>query len=131
MEDNKCQFFSIGTKRAFENNYAYKYEKKIIDGETLFVCEKGSEWARPNEVLVLRHLEEDDGTYAWTACDSDIIGGGTTLNCPQPVFRCFEKEKDVTQPGWYKWQTNHAASAHDTALEANWQGTLSAETRWE
>ena len=82
-------------------------------------------------MLVLRHLGEDDGTYAWTACDSDIIGGGTTLNCRQPVFRCFEKEKDITQPGWYKWQTNHAASAHDTALEANWQGTLSAETRWE
>ena len=44
---------TIGTKKAFENNYPFPYEKKQIGSETIYVCTKGSEWARTNEVLVL------------------------------------------------------------------------------
>ena len=45
---------TIGTRKAFENNYAFPYEKKQIGSETIYVCTKGNEWARSNEVLVLR-----------------------------------------------------------------------------
>ena len=44
----------IGTSKAHENNRADPYEKRQVDGETIYVCTKGSEWARTNERLVLR-----------------------------------------------------------------------------
>ena len=45
---------TMATKKAFEKNYPFPYEKKQIGSETIYVCTKGSEWARTNEVLVLR-----------------------------------------------------------------------------
>ena len=42
----------IGTQEAFERNYAFPYEKKQIGSETIYVCNKGSAWARAEEVLV-------------------------------------------------------------------------------
>ena len=113
---------TIGTKKAFEKNYAFPYEKKQIGSETIYVCNKGSDWARSNEVLVLRC---ENGT--WTAFDGGVSADGLTLQCRQPVFRCLAT--DITQPGWYNWQTNYAASPNDASLAADWQGALWAETR--
>ena len=90
----------IGTKKAFEKNYAYKYEKQQIGQETVYKCEKGSEWARTSEVLVLRC---DGSPGNWTAFDSAVSADGSTLQCRQPVFRCLAT--DPTQPGWYVRQT--------------------------
>ena len=47
------EHLTIGTKKAFENNYAFPYEKTQIGSETIYVCTKGSQWARTGEVLVL------------------------------------------------------------------------------
>ena len=113
---------TIGTKKAFEKNYAFPYEKKQIGSETIYVCNKGSDWARSNEVLVLRR---ENGT--WTAFDGAVNADGLTLQCRQAVFRC--PATDITQPGWHKWQTNNAASPNDAGLAADWQGALWAETR--
>ena len=113
---------TIGTQNAFEKNYPFPYEKKQIGSETIYVCTKGSEWARSNEVLVLRCEGE-----TWTAFDSAVSADGSTLQCRQPVFRCLAT--DITQPGWHNWQTNHAASPNDAGLAVNWQGALWAETR--
>ena len=49
------EHLTIGTKTAFEKNYPFPYEKTQIGSETIYVCTKGSEWARKNEVLVLRY----------------------------------------------------------------------------
>ena len=114
---------TIGTKKAFEKNYAFPYEKKQIGSETIYVCNKGSDWARSNEVLVLRC---ENGT--WTAFDSALNADGLTLQCRQAVFRCIAT--DITKPGWYEWQTNLAADANNQAgLEVDWHGLLWAETR--
>ena len=83
---------TIGTQKAFQRNYAFPYEKKQIGSETIYVCTKGSEWARRDEVLVLRC---ERGT--WTAFDSAVSAGGSTLQSRQPVFRCLAT--DITQPG--------------------------------
>ena len=112
----------IGTTKAFENNYAFEYEKKQINDETIYVCTKGSEWARTNEVLVLRCE-----AGIWTAFDSAVSADGLTLQCRQPVFRCLAT--DITQPGWHTWQTNYAASPNDAGLAVDWQDALWAETR--
>ena len=116
------EHLTIGTKKAFEKNYAFPYEKQQIESEIIYVCNKGSEWARTNEVLVLRCQQ---GT--WTAFDSGVIADGSTLQCRQPVFRCLAT--DITQPGWHKWETNYAANPNDTGLSVDWQGELWAETR--
>ena len=113
---------TIGTQRAFENNYAFPYTKQTIDSETVYVCTKGSQWARPSEVLVLRC---EHGT--WTAYDSALIAGGTTLQCRQPVFRC--KGVDITQPGVHTWEINYAANPSGEGHPTEWQGGLQAETR--
>ena len=106
----------IGTQEAFERDYAFPYEKKKIGSETIYVCTKGSDWARSNEVLVLRC---ENGT--WTAFDSALNAAGSTLQCRQPVFRCIAT--DITKPGWYEWQTNLAADANNQAgLEVDWHG---------
>ena len=61
----------IGTDKAFRGDNAYSYEKTQIGDETIYVCNKGSQWARQGEVLVLRRK-----TGIWTAFDGDIIDGG-------------------------------------------------------
>ena len=114
--------FSIGTSKAFQNNYAFPYEKRQIGSEIIYVCSKGSEWARRNEVLVLRCVE---GT--WTAFDSEVSADGVRLQCRQQVFRCLAT--DITQPGWHKWETNYAASPSASGLAPDWHGALWAETR--
>ena len=48
------EHLTIGTKKAFESDYAYPYKKKQIGSEEVYVCKKGSDYARPDEVLVLR-----------------------------------------------------------------------------
>ena len=101
---------------------AFPYEKRQIGAETIYVCSKGSEWARTNEVLVLRCV-----TGIWTAFDSDVSADGLTLQCRQAVFRCLAT--DITQPGWHNWQTNYAASPNNAGLAVDWHGALCAETR--
>ena len=113
---------TIGTKKAFQKNYPLPYEKKEIGSETIYVCTKGSEWARTREVLVLRCV-----TGTWTAFDSAVSADGLTLQCRQPVFRCLAT--DITQPGWHSWEQNYAASRNDARPSVDWQGDLWAETR--
>ena len=116
------EHLTIGTQKAFENNYAFRYERKHIGTETIYVCDKGSDWSRTGEVLALRRESN-----MWTAFDSSVSADGTTVQCRQPVFRCLAT--DITQPGWRKWETNYAANPNDTGLSVDWQGELWAETR--
>ena len=113
---------TIGTKNAFARNYAFPYVKKQIGTETIYVCAKGSDEARSDEVLVLRC---EGGT--WTAFDGAVSADGLTLQCRHAVFRCLDT--DITQPGWYQWQINYAADPNDAGLAVDWQGALWAETR--
>ena len=113
---------TIGTRKAFEKNYPFPYEKKKIGSETIYVCTKGSQWARSNEVLVLRC---DKGS--WTAFDSAVTANGTTLQCRQPVFRC--RKTDPFEPGWHEWEINADADPSGNGISVEWQGALRALTR--
>ena len=122
------EHLTIGTQKAFENNYAFPYQKTQIGSETIYVCNKGSEWARTSEVLVLRCVTtQDNSPGTWTAFDSAVSANGSTLQCRQPVFRCLAT--DITQPGWHEWEINYAANPNDAGLSVDWQGALWAETR--
>ena len=113
---------TIGTAKAFKNNYAFPYKKIQVEAEIIYVCNKGSEWARANEMLVLRCVDD-----IWTASDSALTADRSALHCRQPVFRCLAT--DITQPGWHSWQTNHAAGPDEDGLAVDWRGALWAETR--
>ena len=119
---------TIGTKKAFKEDYAFPYQKKQVESETIYVCRKGSDCARASEVLVLRcSTTHDKSPGTWTAYDSDVSADGSTLQCRQPVFRCFKT--DITVPAWHEWEINYAASPSDAGFSVDWQGTLLAETR--
>ena len=113
---------TIGTQKAFDNNYAFSYKKTQVGSETIYVCNKGSDYCRVGEILILRCV---DGI--WTASDSALTADRSLLQCRQPVFRCLAT--DITQPGWHSWQTNHAAGPDEHGLAVDWQGALWAETR--
>ena len=122
------EHLTIGTKKAFQNNYPFPYEKTQIGSETVYVATKGSPWARPSEFLVLRCVMEQDGSSGtWTAWDSAVLVNGSTLQCREPVFRCLAT--DITQPGWHPWQINDDASPSGAGFSVDWQGELWAETR--
>ena len=117
------EHLAIGTLKAFEKNYAFTYEKQQINSEIIYVCDRGSKWARTNEVLVLRCQQ---GT--WTAYDSDVNADGKTHQCRQAVFRCRDGA-DMAEPGWHCWEINDVASPNDTGVSVDWQTEVWAETR--
>ena len=103
---------TIGTRKTFQNNYAFPYKKQQIGSETVYVCNKGSQWARLGEVLVLRCHGE-----TWTAFDGAVSADGTTLQLRQPVFCCLAD--DIAQPGAHNWETNYAADPSGTGLSVD------------
>ena len=113
---------TIGAHKAFQNGYAFPYQLEHISSQTIYVCNKGSEWARSTEVLILRR---DHGS--WIAYDGERGADGSSWLCRQAVFRCRE---DITSPGWHTWQTNYTADVNEsTGSIADWRGELTAETR--
>ena len=116
--------FIIGTPNDFREGKAYKYYKGMIKEQTIYYSDKGSEWCRDeNEVLVL--LRENK---VWIAYDADVSFNWERLHCRQPVFRCLMT--DITQRGKYMWQTNRNASCDDIGLEQDWHDGPEVETRW-
>ena len=109
------QSFSIGTKRAYAGGYEYPYKKQKIDMETVYVCTKGSDNARENEVLVLRR--ESD---AWIAYDSSVTGN--ELTCRQKVFR--SRDAKITKQGYHEWEMNKSANKGRQVHDPDWFGHL-------
>ena len=112
---------TIGTAKAYEKNRPYNYTKRQVRGETIYVCDKGSEWSRPHEYLVLRREQG-----IWIAYDGAVSPDGGYLICRHAVWKC---DTDITQAGWHDWQTNWAATRSDPGFDEQWYGTLQAETR--
>ena len=108
-------------------HHPFPYKQRQIGSEQIYVCTKGSQWARTGEVLVLRRGTDVDYPGTWTAFDSDFSADGSTLQCRQAVFRCLAT--DITQPGWHQWETNYNANPNGAGLAVDWQGALWAETR--
>ena len=115
---------TIGTQKAFKRGEEYHYEKMYISDEDLYVCNRGSQWAREGEKLVLRRQDLENGSTAWIAYDGAVING--VLYCRHAVFRCIDE--DITLEGQHVWQTNWNADA-TIEKEPDWDGTLTCETR--
>ena len=77
----EAESLTIGTKKAFDNDYAFPYEKRQIAGETIYICNRGSDWSRRNEVLLLRC---EEGT--WIAYDGAISADLKKKSVPSTSF---------------------------------------------
>ena len=104
----------IGTQKDIHTSNAYVYTKQVIGSDTIYLCDKGSQYSRPGEILLLR--KEDDGS--WVAWDSDLTANKKTILCRQAVFRCWAP--NVTKPGGYTWETNAAASNTNFGYICDW-----------
>ena len=113
---------TIGTRKAFLNNYVVPYHLEHVNSETIYVCTKGSDWVRSTELLILRRVHD-----YWVAYDGERGAVGSSWLCRQAVFRCRE---DITSPGWHTRQTNYTADVNEsTGSIASWCGELRAETK--
>ena len=119
-DDSGPQRFEIGTEKAFRYGHAYRYQRRSIDVGQVYICNKGSQWACANECLV---LQLEAGT--WTAWDAVV--DSNTLRCRQPVFR---SNNNITAAGRHQWAINVAASPTGDGSDADWTGSMPAETRW-
>ena len=84
----------------------------------LWKCDRGSDWARPSEVLFLFQT----GGF-WVAADAEEweTSLGAIAATGQPIFRTGE---NALEPGWHTWQTNPAGRG-----STEWRSTgLSCET---
>ena len=113
----------IGTARAFERNYAYKYARKYVADEWIYVSGKGSQFCTTDEFLVLR--KQNDYWIAWDSLL--LVGKQQKLLCRQAIFRSAD---DILQAGWHQWDTNHNANdSDDASVDPDWHSDLRAETR--
>ena len=111
---------AIGTRKAYENHYEFNYIAEKYEGEDVYVCSKGSEWARKNEMLLLKR----EGNY-WIAWDGvRAVGGGFCYR--QPVFRT---QTHAIQAGTHTWETNQNATDAIDRITAHWFGSLVCQTR--
>ena len=120
---------TIGTKKAYDNQYFWLYERMTIDGEECYVGNKGSNYSRGNELLVLRRdcFHGDNGMMIiWTAFDASKNSDGS-IQLRQAVFRAIDQH--IHQPGWHQWQTNHQAQKYNNGQMENWKDKLVCETK--
>ena len=113
--------FSIGTKNAYAGKYQYNYKRDTIDGKTVYVCERGSDFSINAERLVL--CKDAEG---WTAYDSSV--NGDTLIWRQKVFR--SDDLFIYKEGIHFWQMNQNVSTKDIVDEPEWFGSLERRTSY-
>ena len=101
--------------------YGFTYRKVSLEHRFVYVCDRGSEYAKPTEVLVMT-FDLDQ----WMAYDAEISTGAVELR--QPVFR---STADVITPGRHVWQINfNAGTDQIISSTPSWrEGTWPFETR--
>ena len=123
QSEDMPEIFSIGTKKAYEGRYEYKYKKDTIAGKTVYVCKRGSDFSKDDERLVL--CQDAEG---WTAYDSSVNGNGDTLITRQKVFR--SDDLFIYKEGIHFWQMNKNVSTKDTVDDPEWYGRLECITSY-
>ena len=111
---------TIGTRRAYEKNYFWLYERMTVNGEQCYVADKGSDYSRGSELMVLRRecFRGDDGEMIiWTAYDA-FRNPDRSVTLRQAVFRAINQH--IQQPGWYQWQQNGQAAPHNNGQPDAW-----------
>ena len=114
---------AIGTRKAFTNNYEFRYEFNPTVGR--FFCQQTTEFGLENEVMAIFCIDLPDGT--WHVAMEGLIEGGAF----QPRQMVFRTQASFWDPGSHQWQVNKSRSKDPVASDPDWdqEWLLNAETR--
>ena len=114
---------AIGTRKAFTNNYEFRYEFNPTVGG--FFCQQTTEFGLGNEVMAIFCIDLPDGT--WHVAMEGLIEEGAF----QPRQMVFRTQASFWDPGSHQWQVNKSRSKDPVASDPDWdqEWLLNAETR--
>ena len=112
--------FSIGTRRAFEQGYEYKYTWKDALGG--YVCDHQTTTKVDGEVMAIQ-LGYEAGT-TWYIASEGVMVDGQAFAARQHVFRTSER---FWEPGKHQWQLN-ARSSSTNRNNSSWDNNMVAYT---
>ena len=91
-----------------KNEYvSFEFIKIENNLEIMYVCNRGSNWARTHEQMLLTLTQG-----SWIVYDSARLADNITIHCRQAVFHC--DEENITERGWYMWRWNVRADETKT-----------------
>ena len=116
---------SIGTQRAFDEGYQYKY--RFVEEIQLYVCDERTTTRVDGEVMAISMGSDDHGNTWYAASEGQLSqsGDGQRFHGRQMVFRT---RAQFWEAGEHEWQMNANCSATNTDDSA-WGEILSAVTQ--
>ena len=102
---------SIGTQRAFDEGYQYKY--RFVEEISLYVCDDKTTTSVDGEVMAIEVGEDEYGNTWYAASEGQLSqsGDGQKFQGRQIVFRTQEH---FWEAGSHEWQLNANSSATNT-----------------
>ena len=102
---------SIGTQKAFEGGYEYKY--RFVEEINLYVCDHQTTTSVDGEVMAISVGSDELGNTWYAASEGQLSqsGDGQRFHGRQIVFRTQEQ---FWEPGTHEWQLNANSSATNT-----------------
>ena len=101
---------SIGTRKAFQNHYEFKYV--FNDAVNGYFCEQTTEFGRDSEVLAIFTLDMPDGPWH-VAMEGRIEDESGASKARQIAFRT---QASFWEAGSYQWQVCHIATCHGMSI---------------
>ena len=116
---------SIGTQRAFDEGYQYKY--RFVEEIQLYVCDERTTTRVDGEVMAISMGSDDHGNTWYAASEGQLSqsGDGQRFHGRQMVFRT---RAQFWEAGEHEWQMNANSSATNTD-DSRWGDTLRAVTQ--
>ena len=102
---------SIGTQKAFDEGYEYKY--RFVEEISLYVCDDKTTTSVDGEVMAIEVGEDEYGNTWYAASEGQLSqsGDGQRFHGRQIVFRTQEH---FWEPGKHEWQLNANSSPTNT-----------------
>ena len=116
---------SIGTQKAFEGGYEYKY--RFVEEISLYVCDHQTTTRVDGEVMAISVGSDEHGNTWYAASEGQLSqsGDGQRFHGRQIVFRTREQ---FWVPGTHGWQMNANSSATNTNNNI-WGDSVQAVTK--
>ena len=116
---------SIGTQRAFDEGYQYKY--RFVEEMQLYVCDERTTTRVDGEVMAISMGSDDHGNTWYAASEGQLSqsGDGQRFHGRQMVFRT---RAQFWEAGEHEWQMNANSSATNTD-DSVWGRSMNAVTQ--
>ena len=116
---------SIGTQRAFDEGYQYKY--RFVEEIQLYVCDERTTTRVDGEVMAISMGSDEHGNTWYAASEGQLSqsGDGQRFHGRQMVFRT---RAQFWEAGEHEWQMNANSSATNTD-DSVWGDSMRAVTK--